>query len=255
MYWIYFSLVVILGLAFGSFLNVCIYRLPKKLSIIYPNSFCPNCKSKIRIVDNIPILSYLRLRGKCRNCHQKISIRYLLVELLNAVLWATCFLLFSSNLVLFFSSIIFCSILIIITFIDLENKIIFDRFNLIILFLGAILCIFSHDVIWYDRLIGLGFGFLFFLIVYILGKVLFNKDVLGQGDIKLVASIGLFLGWQNLIVMFLFAFLSSAMVLLPISIKKNLQNHEFPFAPFLAFGAILSLFVAKKIIIFYLGLF
>ena len=168
-----FILSILLGLSVGSFLNVVIYRLPKEMSLARPASHCPKCDYTLRWYDNIPVLSYIMLGGKCRKCKTKISPRYITVELLNAVLWAVSVLLFfeltPNGIVLTLIGWVLSSVLISVTFIDIDEMIIFDRFNIIVAVLGVI-AIFFDSYAWYDHLIGAGAAGLVFGGIYYISK-------------------------------------------------------------------------------------
>ncbi len=188
----------IFGAAIGSFLNVCIFRIPAKVSIVKPSSQCPSCHQPIRFYDNIPIISFILLKARCRNCGEKISWRYPLVELITAIFALLLFMKFglSLNFIVFF---VFTAVLIVITFIDLDHQIIPDILSLPgipIFFLAAV---FIVKVPWYETLIGLliGGGVLFAIaFVY---EFITKREGMGGGDMKLLAMIGGFFGWKSLI--------------------------------------------------------
>lgn len=232
----------ILGAAIGSFLNVCIFRLPAETSIVKPSSQCPYCHHPIRYSDNIPLISFIILRGKCRDCGGKISWRYPLVELITAILSLLLFLQFGLTLkfLIFF---IFTAVLIVITFIDLDHQIIPDIITLPgipIFFLAAI---FLVKLPWKEALLGLliGGGFLWALAK---AYVYIRKDEgMGGGDIKLLAMIGGFLGWKSLMFILLFSSFSGAIVgITAMIIKKQDMKYAVPFGPFLSAAAVAYLF-------------
>ncbi len=246
----------ILGLCVGSFLNVVIYRLPEGMSLATPSSHCTSCGYNLKWYDNIPVFSYLFLGGKCRKCRAKISPRYIAVEILNAILWLACAFLFAeNNLVYAILSAFTCSVLICVFFIDLKHLIIFDRFHLIILALGITAIFFDDFTVWYDHLIGGIAGGLVFLLVYYLAILVYKKEGLGFGDVKLVSVCGFFLGWQKLILMVLIATVLASIILLAIKIiKKKERDAEYPFGPFITFSVIVSLLAGEFIINWYLSL-
>jgi leader peptidase (prepilin peptidase)/N-methyltransferase len=236
----------IFGAAIGSFLNVCIFRLPVETSIVKPRSQCPYCQHPIRNCDNIPLISFIILRGKCRDCSGKISWRYPLVELVTAALALLLFLKFGLTLkfLIFF---IFTAVLIVITFIDLDHQIIPDLITLPgipIFFLAAI---FLVKIPWMEALIGLliGGGVLFAIaFVY---ELLTKREGMGGGDIKLLAMIGGFLGWKSLIFVLLFSSFSGAIVgLTAMIIKKQDMKYAVPFGPFLSAAAVAYLFLGDS---------
>ena len=234
--------VFIFGAVVGSFLNVCIFRLPAKTSIIKPLSQCPHCHHPIRFYDNIPIISFIVLRGKCRDCDGKISWRYPLVELITAVLSLMLFLQFGLTLrfLIFF---IFTAVLIVITFIDLDHQIIPDVLTLPGIPIFFLLAIFVVKIPWLEALIGLliGGGVLFAIaFVY---ELLTKREGMGGGDIKLLAMIGGFLGWKSLIFVLLVSSFTGAIVgITAMIIKKQDMKYAVPFGPFLSAAAVAYLF-------------
>jgi len=234
--------VFIFGAVVGSFLNVCIFRIPAKTSIIKPLSQCPHCHHPIRFYDNIPIISFLLLRGKCRDCGGKISWRYPLVELITALLSLFLFLKFGLTLI-FLIFFIFTAVLIVITFIDLDHQIIPDVLTLPGIPVFFLLAIFVVKVPWLEALIGflIGGGMLF-AIAYIY-QLITKREGMGGGDIKLLAMIGAFLGWKSLIFILLVSSFSGAIVgITAMIIKKQDMKYAVPFGPFLSAAAIAYLF-------------
>ncbi len=251
-----YVLAVVLGLCVGSFLNVVIYRLPENMSLAKPSSHCTSCGYVLRWYDNIPVFSYLFLGGKCRKCKQKISPRYIAVEIFNAILWLACALLFAkTNIVYAVISAIVCSVLICVFFIDLKHLIIFDRFHFIILALGIVAIFFDDFTVWYDHLIGGFGGGLAFLLIYLLAILIYKKEGMGFGDVKLCAVCGLFLGWQKLILAIIVATVSASVILLAVkSLMKKERDAEYPFGPFIAFGVAVALFFGEWLITWYTSL-
>ena len=147
-------LTALLGLCVGSFLNVVIYRVPNGMSIAMPPSHCPKCGYKLKWYDNIPVLSYLILGGKCRSCKEPISPRYTIVELLNMLLWLLFALSFHDNIFYLVVCCLAASTLVVIAFIDLEHMLIFDRFQIIMLALGVLAIFADPSVVWWERMIG-----------------------------------------------------------------------------------------------------
>ncbi len=185
------------GSAIGSFLNVCIYRIPRNISVIFPfHSLCPDCGGKICAVDNIPLLSFFILKGRCRSCNEKISLRYPLVEAITGgmtlwVFWWTG--LNEPGL----AAIIFVYVLTAIFFIDLEFRIIPDTIIIAGLLSGITLRLLESIQNWKDMLFGAFLCSGFLLLVSFAGRKLFHKESMGGGDIKLGFMIGIFLGFQN----------------------------------------------------------
>lgn len=250
-----YVLVGIVGLCVGSFLNVVIYRVPEGMSLAKPNSHCPKCKYELKWYDNIPVLSYVLLGGKCRNCKAHISFRYTAVELSNMLLWLGCaFLFWKQSIPLACMDMLVLSVFICVFFIDLEHQLIFDRFQLILLALGIASIFFDKSCAWYSHLIGgfAGFG-VFYLVAFLFEKIT-GKEGLGGGDIKLAGVAGLLLGWERLLLSLLVATIPAAIVML---IKKRGSEGEdkaFPFAPFLVVGFTVALLFGTQIIGWYLSL-
>ena len=232
----------IFGAVVGSFLNVCILRLPAEASIVKPRSQCPHCHHPIRNGDNIPLISFIILRGKCRDCSGKISWRYPLVELITALLALVLFLKFGLTLsfLIFF---IFTAVLIVITFIDLDHQIIPDILTLPGIPIFCLAAIFLLKIPWLEALLGLliGGGILFMIaFVY---ELISKREGMGGGDIKLLAMIGGFLGWKPLIFILLFSSFSGAIVgITAMIIKKQDMKYAVPFGPFLSAAAVAYLF-------------
>lgn len=241
--------IFLLGLAIGSFLNVCIYRIPlPDISIHSPRrSFCPECKALIHFYDNIPVLSYLLLRGRCRACKAKISIIYPLVELATAALFLFMFYHFGLTFE-FLLAIAFIAILLPISVIDGRHYIIPNVLIGTGLILGSVIvCAIAYQRadVWYllTRLIGAVVGWTALWLIAVVGSAILRKKAMGGGDIKLMALNGLFLGaWPELVMVIAFSALSGAIVgsALIISGVKNRQS-PIPYGPFLAGAAVLVL--------------
>lgn len=236
------------GAVIGSFLNVVILRLPLKgASIVFPASHCPQCKAPIGWYDNIPVLSYIILGGKCRGCKNSISLQYPLVELCMAMLSAALFQKFNISFEFFFYFLFAASLLVTI-FIDLRHQIIPDSISLggiVIGFAGAFL---NHQVTWQQSglgvLVGGGFFYIFALVYFMMTK----RDGLGGGDIKLLAMIGAFLGWQSILFVIFASSLSGSLVGIGAMIQQGKGGQtKIPFGPFLALAALCYLFFHEKI--------
>lgn len=246
-------IVFIFGAVIGSFLNVCIYRLPRCESIVYPPSRCPNCKKNIIWYDNIPILSFLFLKGKCRSCKAKISIRYFLVELLTAMLLVAMFIGFGLAPKFFAYAILSCG-LIIATFVDFEIHEIPDQVSLGGLFAGLLISYLFPSV--FDeasRMHGLLASFVGALIgggsIYLmgfLGEMAFKKEAMGGGDVKLMAMIGSFIGWKWVLLTFFVApvFGSIAGIIL----KFRYGRETIPYGPYLSLAALAAIFFGGNIL-------
>ena len=247
--------VCILGCIVGSFLNVVIYRFPRGKSVVRPRSYSVSCGHQIRWYENIPIVSYILLKGKCSSCGEKISLRYPFVEFLTGLAAVAAYLKWGLT-VDFIFNFLFLAILIAITFIDIDFKIIPDELNLIGFILGIIYSFFRPDYTVIDALLGatVGAGFLF-LIGYLYFKI---KDIegLGFGDVKLMASVGTYLGWFGSLFTIFFGSLVGAVVGITVAYlkrEKDKGKYEIPFGPFLALGAVVYLFFGDKIREWYFG--
>ena len=240
----------VFGLVIGSFLNVCIYRVPRELSIINPPSSCPNCKSPIKPWDNIPVLSYLILAGKCRKCGENISIRYPSVELLNGLMYATVFFRYGPgwHLPLLFALV---SSLLVITFIDLDFQIIPDVITLpgIIIGLAASHFILPDPFSKYSLL-----GFVHSLIGLLAGGVTFyliailSRGGMGGGDVKMMAMVGSFMGWKGIFLTTLVGSLTGSLIGIALIVFKGKgRKTKIPFGPFLALGSLVTLFFGRLI--------
>lgn len=243
------------GSAVGSFLNVCIYRIPRNISIIFPASRCPSCNTPIRPLDNIPVFSYLFLGGKCRVCKAKIAFRYPLVEFLNASLYALVVWRYGPawDAVVY---CIFCSALVVITFIDLDFQIIPDRITLpglpIALIAGAFLLpdpFMRYSALGVrDSVIGfLAGGGLFYLVALV------SRGGMGGGDIKMMAMVGSLTGWKSVLLTTFLGSLTGSLVGLFLMIFRGKgRKTKIPFGPFLALGSLLTLFLGQEILSWYL---
>ena len=252
---IYFSIVsFIFGAVVGSFLNVCICRMPKDESVVTPPSHCPLCMYQIRWYDNIPLLSYLVLRGKCRGCGTHISLQYPVVELLNGLLTVSLFLRFGIS-ISFLALFLFCSALVVITFIDLEHQIIPDEISLPGIVIGFIFSFFLPWQSWLNSLLGILLGGGSLLLVAYGYQWLTGKEGMGGGDIKLLAMMGAFLGWKSvLFIVFASSLIGSVIGVTIMLIQKKDSKLAIPFGPYLALGAVLYIFYGSQLIHWYLNL-
>lgn len=249
---IYWLFSFALGAVFGSFLNVCIYRIPLKLSLIAPGSHCPNCKLPIRAYDNIPIISYLLLNGRCRDCKKRIPIRYPFVEFIAGLITVELISVYGFNLDSL-SYIVLAYILVVVAFIDLDHLIIPNKVTLLGFVVGLVFVLASGSPKgWTNPLIGaiLVGGFLY--ASGILGKLVFHKESMGFGDVKLGAMIGIFIGWKWGIVALFLSFNGAAIFGLTGLILHRVEfGQRIPFGLFLSLGSVLTLFMGDWIIQFY----
>ncbi|MDM8517999.1 prepilin peptidase [Desulfobacterales bacterium HSG16] len=241
----------IFGLCIGSFLNVCIFRIPAQKSIVHPGSMCLKCGYQIRFYDNIPVLSYAILQGKCRQCKTPISIRYPLVEIMTGLFAVCAFLRFgpTAEAAIYF---FFIAVLIVITYIDIDHQIIPDVISLpgIIIFFIAAMAI--PSVSMKDSVFGLLLGGGTLFAIAWLYSTLTGKDGMGGGDIKLLAMMGPIIGWKGV---FFTIFVSSAVgtiagLLMMIATRKDMKL-KIPYGPFLSIGAITYIFFGEQIIFWY----
>ncbi len=244
----------IFGAVVGSFLNVCICRLPEQTSVVSPRSSCPLCGNLIRWYDNIPILSIVILRGRCRACGAPISLRYPLVEALNGLLTLFLFVRFGPTLT-FLALFIFCSSLVVITFIDLDHQIIPDVISLPGIVIGFAFAFFLPGLGWQNSLVGILAGGGSLMLVAFVYQWLTGKDGMGGGDIKLLAMMGAFLGWRSIPFIIFVASLVGSVIGVSLMLARGRDSKlAIPFGPFLAFSATLYIFFGSWIITWYLSL-
>ncbi|GAB6169127.1 A24 family peptidase [Clostridium carnis] len=245
-------LVLILGLCIGSFLNVCIYRLEREESIVFPASHCTSCMYELKWKDLIPVISYLILRGKCRNCNEKISLKYPLIEILNSIIYILLFIKFGLTIT-FIKFCFLSSLLIVISMIDFETKYVYSATTI---FGGVIGGTFIF-INWYingtsivNNILGGLFGFGIIYLIVILTKGM------GAGDAEIAGVCGLFLGLNGIIVaLFLAVVLGGiAGVIILVSKLKN-KKDEIAFGPYIAIGTIITIFFSNEIVSFYVNSF
>jgi leader peptidase (prepilin peptidase)/N-methyltransferase len=276
------AVAALFGAVWGSFFDLCISRVPRRLSIVRPGSRCDACGAPVRPTDNIPILSFFLLRGRCRACSAPFSARTPLVEALAAALAAALWWkvvgsdadsavgIRLARFALYFA---FAGILVVLSFIDLQTKLLPDRITLPaipILFLSAFG---AHDVDWQDRLIGAVAGYLFLRLISDFYYYVLKREGLGLGDAKLLAVIGAVLGWRALFFVVFAAGFVGASVSIPIAVwsrrkhksgaeapaeppteePTSLRHVQIPFGPFLAAGALLHVFAGEALQRLWLG--
>ncbi|MFC1650403.1 prepilin peptidase [Candidatus Latescibacterota bacterium] len=254
----YLSIVIFSGLSLGSFLNVVIYRLPRKESLFFPSSHCPACNEPIRYFDNIPILSYLLLGGKCRWCAVKISSKYPLIEFITASIAVGLFFIHGLT-INFASDLCLATILLSSALIDSKHMIIPNSLNLT----GGIFAVFfslfkGMDGI-FRSILGALTGFVILSAMFYMGKLFYKREGVGMGDVKLALVIGLFLGPFWCLISLLLAITAGGIWgIAQLTIGKRLAGKEIPFGPFIAFGGFLVLFFRLQILYLfeqYLSLF
>lgn len=252
-FYIFTVLSGIIGLCVGSFLNVVVYRLPKGMSLAFPPSHCPRCGHGIKWYDNIPVLSYIILGGRCRFCRGRISFRYTVTEIACGALWTACALIFGrEHLAYSLIAMLVCAVCICVFFIDLEHMVIYDRFQIILAAAAAAMVFLDPDYGWLSHLIGFAASSVLFIgVAAVMGRIL-KREALGGGDVKFAMSSGLMLGWQKFLLMLLAASLSASVYMI-YKKKKNGESREIPFAPFLTAGLITALLAGNAVIEAYRG--
>jgi len=249
---VYYLAFIIFGSLWGSFANVCIYRLPENKNVITGRSSCPNCKNKIPWYDNIPLLSFILLMGKCRLCKKPIDLQYFIVELISAISFVSIYYFFGltlAALLLLILSIFF----IIIFFIDLKHFIIPNELTFPLMIIGFIKSfdpnlnqtIFPNYI---NSLIGGLFGYsIIWLIIFIYKKIR-NKEGMGLGDAKLLAVVGFWFGWVSIpFVIFISSAVALILVIPSILNKSRKMSSEIPFGPYIIIGCILYVSFSNQI--------
>jgi leader peptidase (prepilin peptidase)/N-methyltransferase len=239
------------GALIGSFLNVCIHRLPLGTSIVWPSSACPACRRPLAWFENIPVLSYLVLRGRCRTCRAPISIRYPLVEMITALLFAGSWWYFGPG-ALFASRVVLGSALIVLFAIDLEHHILPNVITLPGIPVGFAFSLVTEPG-WQASLLGilLGGG-----ILYAIAEVYYrirHEEGLGMGDVKMLAMVGAFLGWKLTLVTLMMASFSGSLIgLALIAMRRGDMKYALPFGTFLSLGAALAATIGSRLLDWYL---
>lgn len=245
--------VLILGLIIGSFLNVCIYRIPKEESISFPPSHCMECGQAIKIYDLIPVVSYIFLRGKCRNCSSKISIRYPLIEALNGILYLLLYLQFGLTIKTI-SSWFLVSLLIVVSLIDIDTTDVYFATSLTGYIGVTIFIVASYflglDKNYLNNIYGALLGGGFILLIYLVTR----GRGMGLGDVEICAYCGAFLGLKLTVVMLFFSVVFGGIIgVLLILFKIKSRKDYIPFGPYIALGTLVAIFLGNPIITWYLG--
>ncbi|MGL4206794.1 MAG: prepilin peptidase [Aeromonadaceae bacterium] len=278
--WLYYSLITLLGLLVGSFLNVVIHRLPIMLerswrqeftdyfgqtasgveaeaiaaptyNLVVPRSACPHCGHAITALENIPIISWLCLRGRCRSCQTPISARYPLVELLTGLISLAIALTQPPGLALL-GALLLSWVLVALTFIDLDKMLLPDQLTLPLLWLGLLLNLGGTFASLTDAVIGAAAGYLLLWSLYWAFKLLTGKEGMGYGDFKLLAALGAWLGWQSLPLILILSSLVGAVVgITLIALRRHEQANPIPFGPYLAMAGWIALLWGEPIINWY----
>jgi leader peptidase (prepilin peptidase)/N-methyltransferase len=248
-------IVGVFGLMIGSFLNVCIARLPHGESIVRPPSHCPKCNTPIRWYDNIPVLSYLVLGAKCRACRAPISVRYPLVEIATAVAFVLQAIAFPDNPILLASRLVFTAMLIVLFGTDYDTQRLPNVITLPGIVVGLVFSLFTSPGI-VASLIGAALGAGVLLAVRWIWRKFRGMDAMGLGDVKMLAMIGAFLGWQQIWVVLFVASLAGATIGLLLTMRqgRSMQT-RLPFGTFLAIAAYVASIVGERLLSWYLGLY
>ena len=246
MYWLDI-LVVVFGLFWGSFLGLLSYRIPRNISIVVPRSYCDHCSKKIPFYLNIPIIGYLILRGKCKECGEKISWRYPVIELLTAFLFIFSYMTFAEDY--YFTLIkmfVLTTVLLPTIFIDIDERIIPDRFSIGLIVFGFLFSFVDPGMVWHESAVGIVVGGGIFFLVAEVYHLMTGREGMGGGDIKLIAGIGAMLGWYPvLMVIFLSSILGSIYGLFAIVVLKKGRLAEIPFGPFISIAALVYFILSE----------
>jgi leader peptidase (prepilin peptidase)/N-methyltransferase len=248
--WPLFALAV--GLIVGSFANVCIHRLPRGVSVVAPRSRCPGCGAAISAFDNVPVLSWLLLRGRCRRCHAPISIRYPAVEALNGVLYTAIALTHGPTLNAVVSMALVTALLV-LALIDLEHQILPNVITIPGVVVGIVASLLPGSALtWRESIATAVGGYVALWAFATLARLYYREEALGQGDWKLVAMIGAFLGWrQTMLSVFLGALLGSIVGMAIVAVGRGTGRTRVPFGTFIAAGALVTQFAGQPIVDWY----
>ncbi len=243
----------ILGSIWGSFSNVCIYRLPKNEGVVASRSYCPSCSKTIRWYDNIPLFSFILLKAKCRYCATKISPQYFIVELVSAIIFTSIYFFYGftfTSLLL----IVLCVFFIVIFFIDLAHYIIPNELTFPLMVIGFAKSFYpnldpSIFPNFLNSLIGGVIGYLIIWLIIFLYKKLKDKEGMGLGDAKLLSAIGFWFGWISIPYILIFSSITALVISIPSLINKSKNmSSQIPFGPYIVFGTIIYFTVMEKIL-------
>jgi leader peptidase (prepilin peptidase)/N-methyltransferase len=255
----YYILVFTYGLVIGSFLNVCIWRIPLGESVVKPPSHCTKCGTRLTVIDLVPLFSYLFLRGKCRYCKAKISIKYPLMELLTAVIYLPLFYKYGQNgqYIEFFAAAYLMSILIVVFFVDLKHRKIPNSLVISGLVGSIALIVYNFfipfdiygDGNWWNPILGMAVSSGFIFIVSLISMGLFKKEAFGFGDIKLLFVIGAYFGWKmSLVALCATLTISTLAVLVTTVFKRDDKRGNIPFGSFIAVGTYITFLFGGEIV-------
>ena len=247
----------IFGLTVGSFLNVCIYRIPANISLWWPPSACPKCKTKIKFYDNIPVLSYLILRGKCRKCKEPISIQYPLIEILTSLM--TVLVVFACGLSYWTPvALLITYCLIVLSIIDFKLYIIPDRFSIGLAILGLLVFFINPaftgnlTMKFLQCLLGGAVGFFGLWGIAVAASIILKKEAMGGGDIKLMAAVGTLTGLGGVVsTLMISSFAGLVYYVVLMLLKKDPQNRTIPFGPFISLGLFINILIPNNLMLLY----
>jgi leader peptidase (prepilin peptidase)/N-methyltransferase len=248
------TLLALLGLAVGSFLNVCIHRLPERTSVVSPGSRCPGCGYELRWYDNIPVVSYALLGGRCRSCRSRISIRYPIIEIITMAVFLAHYRVIGADIILV-PRLFFACLLIVLFAIDLEHHLLPNAITLPGIVVGLLFSLLLPPGI-ISAAIGtlIGGGSL-----WLIGEAYYRysgQEGMGGGDVKMLAMIGAFLGWKLAIVTLVFSSIAGGLIgMLVLAIRRGGLKHALPYGTFLALGALVASLYGDQIVEWYVGLY
>lgn len=253
--WLVFIFAAIFGGSLGSFANVLIYRLPEEMSLVRPPSRCPKCGRPIKPLENIPVLSWIMLGGKCKGCSASISFQYPLIEAISAIIVMFCAYKWGVSYQALAYGLLFIGLLALII-IDLRHWLLPFAITIpltVVGFAGALLFGLRP---WLDSLLGMGVGFAIFLVMLLAGKWIFKKEALGGGDVVFGMMAGAFLGWKSVILMMFVASLLGTLLAVAMLVSgKEISGKSVPFGPFLAVAMVICLFAGDGMIAWYINMF
>ncbi len=249
-----FIVPLLIGAVMGSFLNVCIYRLPKNESLIRPRSHCPYCGNSIKFYHNIPLISYAVLKGRCAYCGHSLPIRYPAVELTAALLSVLMYWKFGySDKTLFYTFLMYT--LIVIAFIDWDTNLILNKVLITLAVGGGILNLSMQIILWRDAFLGMAVGGGLLFLFAVLGNWYYKKESMGMGDVKFAAVLGLLLGWKLLLVSLYAGYFFAAIYFILLKLfQKQPTKRIIPMGPFFALGVLVLVVWQQELLDLYLAL-